>query len=128
MTERERLQYTYELAFFPPRLNELWTKLKGGNAEHLEEIGLLLDQARRLHLALPETGYASQRALTRLAIYQAKARAFGMVGFLDNLRQHLDRPPLRETVVPGHLVRDIGLPPLTRPRIPRASAAKRQQE
>ena len=28
MTPREQLQYCYELAFYPPRLNEVWHKLK----------------------------------------------------------------------------------------------------
>lgn len=116
MTERERLQLSFELAFYPPRLNEFWGRLKRGTMENLDEAGALLDQARRLHLALPETGYSSQRALNRLALYQAKARAFGMVGFLDNLRRYLKRPPLTEDVVPPNLVRDIGLPPFARQR------------
>jgi hypothetical protein len=116
MTERDRLQLTYELAFYPPRLNELWQRLKVGAEENLEEAGELLDQARLLHQALPDSGYASQRALNRFALYQAKARAFGMVSFLDNLRRHLGRPPLAAGAVPPGLVRDIGLPPLGRKR------------
>jgi hypothetical protein len=112
MTERERLQYCYELAFFPPRLHELWNQIRSGTGTNAEEIGALLDQARLLHQALPETGYASQRALNRLALYQAHARAFGLVQFLDNLRQYLHRGALSSSVVPAHLVRDIGLPPL----------------
>ncbi|MGA2865732.1 MAG: hypothetical protein ABSF95_14765 [Verrucomicrobiota bacterium] len=114
MSERERLQLAYELAFYPPRLNEFWGRLRRGAVADLEEAGALLDQARLLHQALPEGGYASQRALNRLALYQAKARAFGMVAFLDNLRRYLKRPPMPPGVVPPHLVRDIGLPPLCR--------------
>ena len=114
MTERDRLQLAYELAFYPPRLNEFWRRLRDGAEENLDLAGELLDQARLLHLALPESGYASQRALNRLALYQAKARAFGMVAFLDNLRRYLHRPPLIAGAVPPHLVRDIGLPPLSR--------------
>jgi hypothetical protein len=114
MTSRERLQYAYELAFHPPRLNEVWHRL----AKHPEradvELGELLDQARLLHQALPGRGYSSQRALNRLALYQARARAFGMVLFLDNIRKYLGRPPLEAREVPGSLVRDIGLPPIRR--------------
>lgn len=115
MTGRERLQYCYELAFFPPRLNEVWRNLQRGMAAY-EDIGEMLDTALLLHRALPEDGYASQRALARLASYQAQARAFGTVRFLENIRRHLGRGPLTEMSVPGRLVRDIGLPEFSRPR------------
>jgi hypothetical protein len=116
MTSRERLQYVYELAFYPPRLNEVWHQLAKQPLESTGELGELLDQAWLLHQALPERGYASQRALNRLALYQARARAFGMVTFLRNIRQYMGRPPVVAHVVPGSMVRDIGLPPLTRHR------------
>lgn len=111
MTERDRLQASYELAFYPPRLNEVWHGIcrQGGVAP--DELGELLDTALLLHQALPEDGYASQRALNRLALYQANARAFGMVRFLENVRRRLGYPPLSAHCVPPHLVRDIGLPP-----------------
>ena len=112
MTPREKLQYCYELAFFPPRLNQVWQQIKRGNQE--DNISELLDTALLLHQALPEKGYASQRALQRLAIYQAKSRAFGMVTFLKNIRKHLGCSELKQHVVPGELVRDIGLPPFSR--------------
>lgn len=115
MTEREKLQTCYELAFFPPRLNEAWDQIKRNNAPNITELGELLDTALLLHQALPEKGFSSQRALARLALYQARARAFGMVGFIRRLRQRLNRPPLTVKEIPGHLVRDIGLPPLKRP-------------
>lgn len=125
MTSRENIQYCYELAFHPPRLNALWHQIKNGLLLPDEELGAALDTAYLLHHTLPSKGYASQRALTRLALYQAQARAFGMVLFLENLRHHLQRPPLQQTVIPGHLVRDIGLPPFMhhRPasRAPQAS-------
>jgi hypothetical protein len=112
MTPREKLQYSYELAFHPPRLNEAWQRIKReGGGENIKE---LLDTALLLHQALPETGYASQRALQRLAIYQAKSRAFGMVAFLKNIRTALGCEALDAHVVPGNLVRDIGLPPFCR--------------
>lgn len=112
MGSRAELQYCYELAFYPPRLNEVWRQLKTGEITNVETLGEMLDAALLLHQALPSEGYASQRALTRLAIYQANARAFGTVRFLENLRRRLNREPLEQTVVPGWMVRDIGLPPL----------------
>lgn len=115
MTEREKLQLCYELAFFPPRLNEAWDRIRQGAEPKPNELGELLDTALLLHQSLPEKGFASQRALERLAQYQARARAFGMVGFISRLRQLLGRPPLTEREVPGRLVRDIGLPPLAQP-------------
>ena len=111
---RERLQLAYELAFYPPRLKELWQRLKAGTEENLEQTGELLDEARLLHHALPDSGYDSQRALNRFALYQAKAGAFGMVSFLDNLRRLLGRPAFEAAALPPHLVQDIGLPPLRR--------------
>ncbi len=115
MRSREKLQLCYELAFFPPRLNEVWYRLKQNPAVG-EEWGELFDTALLLHRALPSEGYASQRALNRLALYQAQARAFGIVGFLENIRQRLGREPLTETTIPGWLVRDIGLPEFGRGR------------
>ena len=87
MTPREKLQYCYELAFYPPRLQCLWYQLKAGTLPTSPELKEDLDTALLLHQALPETGYASQRALDRLALYQARARAFGTVRFLRNVRR-----------------------------------------
>lgn len=116
MTPREKLQFAYELAFFPPRLNELWGSIrKGRMAADDPMIHGALDDAARLHLALPEKGYASQRALERLAIYQARSRAYGMPGFVRAVREKLGLPQIPETRVPGHLVRDIALPAFARP-------------
>lgn len=98
----------------PPSLNQVWHRLKTGNIPDLDESGDMLDTALLLHQALPSEGYASRRALNRLALYQAKARAFGTVQFLKNIRHHLGRAPLAQTAIPGHLVRDIGLPRLSR--------------
>lgn len=114
MTSREELQSVYELAFYPPRLNDAWYQVKRGTAVDVEGLGQMLDTALLLHGALPSHGYASQRALNRLALYQAKSRAFNTVPFLRNLRRTLGRPPMPLFEVPGHLVRDIGLPPLSR--------------
>ena len=114
MTPRDQMQIQYELAFHPPRLFALWRDVAAGRCANLEETGEWLDAAWLLHQALPEQGYASQRALTRLALYQARARAFGMVGWLRALRTRMGRPPLAVHAVPAAMVRDIGLPPLAR--------------
>ena len=74
------------------------------------ELKPLLDKALMLHQALPEKGYASQRALQRLALYQAKSRAYGMVTFLKNVRAVIGCDDIETNTVPGNLVRDIGLP------------------
>ncbi len=115
MTPREKLHLAYELAFFPPKLNATWNCLKRNEIRDEEEIGELLDMALLLHQSLPEEGYSSLRALKRLALYQAKSRAFGMVRFLRNLRKYLGRESIKvPATVPGNMVRDIGLPPITR--------------
>lgn len=110
MTPREKIQLGYELAFFPPVLNGLWGRLRHHPVLTDEAIGEALDMAALLHLALPESGYASQRAMQRLALYQARSRAFGMPAFVRAVRTRLHRRPLNATVVPGSLVRDIALP------------------
>jgi hypothetical protein len=114
MTPREKLQRAYELAFQPAELNRVWNRMKNEDVDDPDTLGEILDIALVLHQALPEEGVACQRALNRLALYQAKSRAFGMVRFLRNIRRRLGRPPLDVGVVPGHMVRDVGLPPLAR--------------
>ncbi|MEI7732174.1 MAG: hypothetical protein WCO56_21545 [Verrucomicrobiota bacterium] len=115
MTSREKLVLGYEIAFFPPRLNQLWGGWRHGTMAVAPDVGEALDIAQALHLALPEAGYSSQRALKRLAMYQADARAFGMPRFIRAVRQHLGRPPITDREVPPHYVRDIALPAFTRP-------------
>ncbi len=110
MTGRGELQSCYELAFHPPRLNVVWSQVKAGTVENTEELGEMLDTALLLHQALPSGCYVSRRALNRLALHQAKARAFGTVQFPRDLRRHLGRPRLAQTEIPGSLVRAIGLP------------------
>ena len=82
MTPREQLQAAYELAFYPPRLHAVWKRIKDRRGQPDPALLALVEQALQLQAALPETGYASQRALRRLAVYQANARAFGTVGCL----------------------------------------------
>jgi hypothetical protein len=116
MTARERLQQTYALAFHPPSLFGFWRKLQTADEATRRESGKWLDEALLLHQALPASGYASQRALTRLALYQAHARAFGMVGRIIAYREKLGLGPLAAHSVPPGMVRDIALPPLSRQR------------
>ena len=115
MTPREKLQLSYELAFYPPRLNQVWATLRGRVGGVQADLLEALKDAGLLQLALPETGYSSQRALERLAVYQARSRAFGMPAFVRSVRQHLGCPELSERSVPGRLVRDIALPVFGRP-------------
>lgn len=116
MSPREKLQLAYEVAFFPPRLHKLWTDLKCHDVANRDEIIELLEMALSLHQALPEQGYASFRALKRVAIYQANARLFGTVTFLRNILTHLKIEFSPPKVVPGKWIRDIGLPEFTHPR------------
>lgn len=112
VVSREKLQSAYEMAFFPPRLYEVWGRLKDDEDVDREELVDLLEMALTLHRALPERGYSSMRALKRLAYYQAASRDFGTVTFLHNIYRFLTHkdPELSEEV-PGEWVRDIGLPP-----------------
>ncbi len=109
MTARQELQCCYAYAFHPPSLNRLWRQIRQQKIG-VEEAKPLLDKAMMLHLALPESGVPSQRALQRLALYQAKSRAFGMPTFLRNIRRALGCGNLEATTVPTALVRDIGIP------------------
>jgi len=90
-------------------LNRLWQQIKKQEIS-VEAAKPLLDKALLLHMALPEKGFSSQRALQRLALYQAKSRAFGMPGFIRNIRKALGCEPLGAQTVPAAWVRDIGLP------------------
>ena len=131
MTARERLQKTYELAFDPPSLFAFWRAVKQAGTAAQAEAGTLLDDALLLQQALPAAGYGAQRALTRLAHYQARSRAFGMVERLEHYRTQLGRPPLTAHTVPPGMVRDIALPPLARTRSApagsRGSASRRMK-
>ena len=121
MSPREKLQLVYEIAFFPPRLDEMSNGIRRGDIK-CKDAAELIDLALSLHQALPDDGYASQRALQRLARYQADSRMFGTVKVLRSLRRKLGRKgEFRVKTVPGHMVRDIGLPPFCRPAAKRHS-------
>lgn len=111
MSPREKLERAYALAFDPPSLNTLWNRMKRHEVEDVDETAELVDMALMLHLALPDEGYSSQRALKRLAIYQARARSFGMARFLRNIRKTLGaKQPLEAEQAPAHMIRDVALP------------------
>ena len=125
MTPRAKLQAAYELAFFPPASHRLWSSIRDERpidpAASLE----LVNMALSLHLALPEEGYASVRALKRVALYQARSRPFGLVTFLRNIRTALGATePFDLREVPGYMIRDIGLPPFSHHATPRADSKK----
>lgn len=111
MHPREKLERAYALAFDPPSLNALWNRMRRHKVEDVDEITELVDMALMLHQALPDGGYSSQRALKRLAIYQARSRSFGMARFLRNIRKTLGaKHPLEAGQVPAHMIRDVALP------------------
>ena len=116
MTAREKLQLSYELAFYPPRLNAFWRDVCLAPEKGCGETAEALDDAARLQLALPDAGFSSQRALERVAVYQARSRAYGVPRFIRAVRRHLRRPELTEKEIPGHLIRDIALPVFGRTR------------
>ncbi len=116
MKSRAELQFLYELAFFPPRLSEFWMRIKRGEIDR-EAAAEAIRGALLLHLALPESGYASVRALRRLAHYQASSKPFGPVTFLTNIAQTLNMEVAPTAAdVPPEMVRDVGLPPFCRSR------------
>ena len=115
MDHREKLEQAYALAFDPPSLNALWNRIKRREVADIGETAELVDMAIMLHRALPDGGYSSQRALKRLAIYQARSRAFGMTRFLRNIRKALGAGQPPETgPVPVKIIRDIALPEFSR--------------
>ena len=115
MDHREKLNQAYALAFDPPSLNMLWGRIKRREVADIGETAELVDMAIMLHQALPDGGYSSQRALKRLAIYQARSKAFGMARFLRNIRKALGaRQPLETGQVPVKMIRDIALPEFSR--------------
>ena len=115
MTPREKLQLVYELAFFPPRLHRFWNELKAQESIDRDQTAELLTKALSLHLALPEKGFQSQRALKRVANYQANSKAFGMESFIKNIGKTfgLDIVPTASKIPPG-MIRDLKLPEFSR--------------
>jgi hypothetical protein len=99
------------LAFYPPRLHHFWNGLKRQSDFNREEVADLLRAALSLHLALPEKGFQSQRALRRIANCQASAKAFGTETFIMNIGRQLGLNVVPKThKIPSGMIRDIKLP------------------
>lgn len=117
MTARERLQLAYEMAFLPRRLIGYWRVWQKDPSAATDDELKALDEAAKLHLPLPQGGYASTRAVYRLAAYQAGACDYAQRNYINSIRRRLNRPPLTETEVPPGLVRDVVLPNYRIPEI-----------
>ena len=120
VTPRERLQLVYELAFHPPRLHQFWNELRKQAEFDQNETRELLRDALSLHLALPERGFPSNRALRRVALYQAKSKAYGTESFIKNIARQLgvDVVPRVSKIPPG-MIRDLKLPEFSHARAKR---------
>lgn len=116
MTPRERLQLAYEFAFCPWRLNGRWREWVASPETANEDELRALDDAARLHLPLPQARVSSQRALLRLARFQADSCETNMRTFIRNLRLILKREAITEDEVPAGMVRDVTLPRFKRRR------------
>jgi len=115
MTPREQLQLVYELAFYPPRLHRFWSELRGQTDIDRDQTSELLRKALSLHLALPEKGFQSHRALKRVASYQAGAKAFGIESFLKNIGKELGLDVIPSVnKIPAGMIRDMKLPRFSR--------------
>ena len=111
MVTRKELQAAYELAFYPPRLHAVWRGVEQGSFPNTAELLNILRMALTLLGELPDSGRPSQRALRRLARYQADARAFGTPTCLRNLYRRIGgNEPMPSGAMPAWMVRDIGLP------------------
>ena len=117
MMSRDFLQYVYEIAFYPPAIHKLWKEIKEGRKikYDLEEV---LKAALSLHLALPEKGFQSKRALKKVALCQASAKSFGTETFIRNIAKHLGIDiSLDYNKIPGGMIRDFKLPEFSHHRV-----------
>ncbi len=118
LTEREKLTFLYELAFFPPKLHEFWNDIKKGIIEDEKLIKDYLSKAYLLHRALPETGFSSHQALKRVAYYQASSKVFKQESFIKGIAKELKiKIDTNKNTIPGNMIRDIGLPEFRHKRI-----------
>jgi len=111
MNCREKLQLAYQLAFHPPRLNEIWNRVENGTQSDIASLRDAADWAAALHQRLPEAPDVSARALKRLAGYQAASRLFRMATAVSRFRAVLGNRSEVPAEVPAWMVRDIALPP-----------------
>lgn len=121
MTARAQLQWAYELAFHPARLNAVWNDWERGRVADQPALRAAVEWAWALHQRLPEAPDVSARALRRLASYQATARLYRLPTMLRRFREKLGANNPVPVEVPPWMVRDIALPLLGRVRHPLAS-------
>lgn len=114
MTARSQLQWAYELAFHPARLNAAWNDWERGRIADLPALRAAVEWAWALHQRLPEAPAVAARALRRLASYQAKARLYRLPTMLCRFREKLGAAADTPVEVPPWMVRDIALPLLGR--------------
>jgi len=114
MTAREQLQWAYELAFHPARLNAAWNQWERGACADVQVLRSALDWALSLHQVLPEAPAVSARALRRLARYQANSRLYRLPTMLRRFRERVEAAGSIPPVVPAWMVRDIAIPVLGR--------------
>jgi hypothetical protein len=110
MTPRAKLQWAYELAFHPAKLNEAWNDWERGRVTDVASLQEVVDWAFSLHQRLPEAPAVTGRALCRLASYQATSRLYRMPSMLRRFRAKLGLSTATPEEVPAWMVRDIGLP------------------
>jgi hypothetical protein len=114
MTPREKLQWAYELAFQPARLNAVWNEWEQQRILDPSALRAVVEWALMLHQRLPEAPAVSGRALRRLARYQAASRLYRLPSMLRRFRQRLGATQAIPEEVPAWMVRDIALPVLGR--------------
>lgn len=110
MTDRERQQLAYEIAFTPTRLDGLWRVWKDRPDLAQPEELKALDEAAMLHLPLPEGKASTMRAVYRIALYQAGAAPFAMRSYIRNVRRKMARPSITASQIPDELIADVALP------------------
>ena len=116
MTARAKLQWAYELAFHPARLNAAWNRWEQGRITDVDSLNEAVSWALMLHQRLPEAPAVSGRALRRLAVYQATSRLYRLPTMLRRFQTKLGLQTAIPEEVPGWMVRDIGLPALGKNR------------
>ncbi len=75
MTARAQLQWAYELAYHPARLNAAWNSWEKGNLADAESLNETVSWALMLHQRLPEAPAVSGRAITSISHLSGKLKA-----------------------------------------------------
>ena len=110
MNAREKQELAYQFAFWPDALNSRLHKWEQDKSTATEDELEALDNAARLHLPLPESGYASFEQIERLARYQALSCQFRMRGYVNSLRRFFGRDAIQDSECPPSLLADVAIP------------------